>query len=315
MLIHHCCKFAVQAFGRGKLSVLIYHQVLAEQDPMRPDDDLLEDFRWQMRLLRNYFEPLSLTQAVKHLRDNTLPANAICVTFDDGYLNNLELAEPVLAELQIPATVFVAPGFSDGTNMWNDRLIDLVGHTPRTHLDLSVFDMGTVKLADYQQRLTLADELIGKIKYLPLKERQELVDALYRENRAEESSARMMSPEQIRELASRGVEIGAHTMDHPILKSLPIEEQINQIRRSKEILEQWIERPIKGFAYPNGKPDQDYDQQAVEAVQELGFDYAVSTAWGTNSDIDNRYELKRFSPWDKTPGKYHLSLTRNVLGW
>jgi peptidoglycan/xylan/chitin deacetylase (PgdA/CDA1 family) len=315
MLIHHCCEWAMQAFGRRKLSILIYHQVLAEPDAMRPADDMVEDFRWQMQLLRDFFQPLSLSEAVARLRDNSLPAKAVCVTFDDGYLNNLELAEPVLTEFLIPATVFVAPGFSDGTNMWNDRLIDLVGQSSLEHLDLSAVDMGTVPLAGYEQRIALAEELIEKIKYTPMQQRHELVSTLYRENRTEELSARMMNPEQIRELASRGVDIGAHTMDHPILKTLPIEEQISQIGRSKDTLEHWLDKPIKGFAYPNGKPDQDYDQHTVEAVKDLGFDYAVSTAWGTNSDFSSRYELKRFSPWDTTPGKYHLRLTRNVLGF
>ena len=124
-MLHKLIQLTGALLGRNKLSILIYHQVLAEADPMRPTEPTAAIFDWQMRLLRDYFTPLSLDQALDHLKHNTLPANAVCVTFDDGYVNNLSVAEPILAKYAIPATVYVATGFSHGSNMWNDRLMYL----------------------------------------------------------------------------------------------------------------------------------------------------------------------------------------------
>ena len=69
---------------------------------------LVNQFREQMQILVDHFQPLTIANALALLHEGKLPANSVCVTFDDGYLNNLEIAAPILSELEIPATVFVA---------------------------------------------------------------------------------------------------------------------------------------------------------------------------------------------------------------
>ena len=96
-----------------------------------------------------------------------------------------------------------------------------------------------------------------------------------------------MSQDEIALLAQKGVEIGAHTVDHPILKSLPAEEQRNQIAKSKIFLEKLTGFPATGFAYPNGKPDSDYDAITMQIVREAGFEYAVSTTQGISTPNTN----------------------------
>jgi hypothetical protein len=197
-LAHRSLQLAGKLLGRNKLSILIYHQVLAEPDPMRPSEPTAEVFEWQMRLLRDYFTPLSLDNALHHLKHNTLPANAVCVTFDDGYLNNLTVAEPILAKYAIPATVYVATGFSTGSNMWNDRLIHLFADPERQQLQL---DTERVQLGDWQNRRSNAQQWLKKLKYLPLAQRLERIDGFYQQNNASEQAALMMRPEQIKQTA------------------------------------------------------------------------------------------------------------------
>ena len=77
-MLHWLLQQSGRLLSRGKLSILIYHQVLTEADPMRPSEPTAEVFDWQMRLLGDYFTPLSLDEALAHLQQNTLPANAVC---------------------------------------------------------------------------------------------------------------------------------------------------------------------------------------------------------------------------------------------
>ncbi|ALS97668.1 polysaccharide deacetylase [Lacimicrobium alkaliphilum] len=297
--------------GRGKLSILIYHQVLAEFDPMRPYEPTAQTFDWQMALLARYFTPISLDQALQGLKNNNLPANAVCVTFDDGYLNNLTVAQPILEKYAIPATVYVATAFSEGVNMWNDRVIYLFADKTRTALQL---DGEQVTLGDWEQRRELAGQWLKKLKYLPVKQRLEKVIALYQENSLSEQSPLMMTPQQVRELSDKGVTIGAHTVNHPILKVLSAEEQQQEITTSKAQLQDWTAKPVEHFAYPNGVVGTDLDEHTVEYVKRAGFQSAVVTNWGTSDNATSPWMLQRFTPWDRTPARFHLRLARNQAG-
>ena len=313
MALHWSLRQAGKLVGKNKLTILIYHQVLETADPMRPSEPDADTFRWQMQIIRNYFNPMPLDVAVKHLQRGDLPANTVCVTFDDGYLNNLEIAQPILQEFHIPATVYIATAFSNCNNMWNDRIIDLIGDRTRTSLSLNAIGMSCVEVSDWESRRSLASRLLATLKYQDFRARSQLVDALYRENGSAESPKKMMTCDEIVELAHRGVDIGAHTVDHPILKSLEIEEQRQQIFDSKLGLEQLINKPVTGFAYPNGLPGTDYDSSAVELVKAAGFEYAVSTTWGISTKSTSTYELNRSTPWDTQPGRFHLRLIKQML--
>lgn len=311
-MLHKMLQLAGQLTGRGKLSILIYHQVLSEPDPMRPTEPTAQMFDWQMRLLQQYFTPLSLDQALQHLKHNTLPPNAVCVTFDDGYLNNLTVAQPILAKYGIPATVYIATAFSTGSNMWNDRLIHLFATQSRQQLQL---DDERVHLGDWQDRRHKVQQWLKKLKYLPLVQRLEKIDQFYRQNSAEEQAALMMSPAQIKQLADCGVTIGAHTVNHPILKVMPPQQQRQEISDSRQQLESWLGSPVQHFAYPNGTKNTDFDDITVKLVEDAGFASAVTTDWGISNADTSRYQLKRFTPWDKTASHFHLRLIKNASGF
>ena len=296
--------------GKNKLSILIYHQVIAQADPMRPNEPTAEVFDWQMQLISRYFTPLSLDDALMHLKQDSLPANAICVTFDDGYLNNLTIAQPILAKYQIPATVYVATAFSDGTNMWNDRIIHLFADTSRTQLQL---DNEQLPLGDITQRRALAQQWLKKLKYLQPDERLNKIMQFYQQNDASEQSPLMMTPEQVKQLSDSGVTIGAHTVNHPILKVLPATQQLAEIEQSKQQLESWIGKTVKHFSYPNGVDGVDFNENTISLVKTLNFNSAVSTTWGISTKHTNVLNLKRFRPWDKTPIKFHARLIHNAV--
>ncbi|MFC7000288.1 polysaccharide deacetylase family protein [Pseudobowmanella zhangzhouensis] len=167
-MIHHLLSLTGKLFGKGKLSILQYHQVLSQPDPLMRGLITADNFEWHMKLISRYFTPLSLSSAIDLLQKNALPANAICVTFDDGYQNNLSVALPILEKYNIPATIFIATGFSEGNTMWNDKVYHLFRDASRASLLLNGQD---VELGDYDQRRQLLKELIEQLKYLPIETR------------------------------------------------------------------------------------------------------------------------------------------------
>ncbi len=313
MLIHHLLSFAGKLFASNKLSILIYHQVFSEKDAMRPSEPDAKTFSWQMHLINKHFTPLSISAAIKHIAQGTLPANAICVTFDDGYVNNLEVAAPILQQYNIPATVYIATGFSAGENMFNDRVIELVAMQDLSTINLQAIGENAIELKNTEDRINAAHFVLTKVKYLPIGKRKSLITDLYKENGVKERPSKMMTVEQIQKLRQMGVEIGAHTVAHPILKVLDPREQKQQIAQSKQELEHILGEKIQGFAYPNGKSDNDYDQTTRDIVEELEFDYALSTNWGITTKNSDKFQLNRFTPWDTTPLTFHFRLFLNSL--
>jgi len=74
------------------------------------------------------------------------------------------------------------------------------------------------------------------------------------------------------------VEFGSHTMTHPDLRSLPLEEARWQIRESKKRLEERLDRPVEAFAYPYGSGA--YEPGIREMVREAGYLYDCGVRQG-----------------------------------
>ena len=109
-----------------------------------------------------------------------------------------------------------------------------------------------------------------------------------------------------------GMQIGAHTMSHPILARLSDEQARQEIEGSKIFLEQLLGERVGLFAYPNGKPGEDYTPQTVEVVRSLGFDAAVSTRWGASKPGGDLLQIRRFTPWDKSRLRFGARLLANL---
>src|SRR5262249_3137786 len=111
---------------RGRLAVFSYHQVLERKDPLRPGEPDGAEFANDVATIARVFSVLPLRDAARRMRAGSLPANAACIPFDDGYANNSELAAPILEAAGVPATIFVAGGAVDTGVMWNDLIIEAV---------------------------------------------------------------------------------------------------------------------------------------------------------------------------------------------
>lgn len=301
---------AVTRRGARRLCILNYHRILETPDPMLEEEPALATFRWQMQLLADGFNVLPLREALAALASGKLPPRAVCITFDDGYRSLHDLALPVLREFKLPATVFVTTGYVGSGNMWNERIIDSVRRLPDGPLDLGRLGLSSVTLADSDQRRQLIQDLTQRAKYLPLEERFVLIEKLEELAGGDAIENLMLSPDMIRALAAGGVEIGAHTVSHPILSRLDDTAARFEIEQCKHDLEAITGSPVRYFAYPNGKPGLDFDQRHMAMAKAAGYEAAFSTAAGAVNGRHDLFQLPRSSPWDATPIMYAMRLLR-----
>jgi peptidoglycan/xylan/chitin deacetylase (PgdA/CDA1 family) len=297
---------------RGRLSILIFHRVLARPDPLFPLEMVTETFDQVIGWTKAMFNVLPLPEAVERLREGSLPARAASITFDDGYADNYLHALPILQRHEVTATFFVATGFLDGGRMWNDTLIEAIRATPHESIDLSALGLGTVAAAGVDQKRRAVQMLIGGLKHLKPPERDQAVETVAELCDAELPNELMLTTGQLRALHAAGMTIGAHTVSHPILAQCDAAGARREIEESRSRLESLLGERITLFAYPNGKPGKDYGPAHVRMVAELGFDAAVSTKAGASRHGDDPFQLRRFTPWDRQRWRFGFHMAMNL---
>lgn len=307
------------AGGKARLSVLIFHRVLREPDPLFPDEVDAARFDELLSWVKSWFNVLPLDDAARRLQEGSLPARAAALSFDDGYADNHDVALPLLRKHGLPCSFFIATGFLDGGRMWNDTLIEAVRRSARSVLDLRGLkdrdgqDLGQHALGAMAARRGVLEPLIDRIKYLPPEPRLACVNAIAERAEVSPPDDMMMSSEQVRALRAAGMQIGAHTVSHPILAKLDANQAADEIARSRDTLQTLLSEKVGLFAYPNGKPGIDYLPDVHPAiVRELGFDAAVSTRWAAARRGDDVFQIPRFTPWDRNRLKFGLRLARNL---
>lgn len=296
-----------------RLIILIYHRVLPMPDPLRPGEIVADLFERQLRFLSRYFEVLPLRAAVQRLRNGNLPRRACCITFDDGYADNLTVALPILEKYRLPATVFVATGYLDSGRMFNDSVIDAISNSPENELDLNPIGLGCYPLTSIDQKWAAISTILKKLRYQAPLQRATNVESLVKLAKCGPlPDGIMLSSQQVGELSRRGVEIGGHTVAHTILTTLDDATAEREILTGKQQLESLTGKPVTSFAFPNGRPYRDYEARHVAMVRKLGFDLAVSTSHGVANGQSDIYQLPRFVPWGDSLVMLGARMVRNA---
>jgi peptidoglycan/xylan/chitin deacetylase (PgdA/CDA1 family) len=297
--------------------ILVYHRVAeGNVDPwalgVSPSH-----FAQQLQVLKAIADPISLESLVKAKSDRELPARPVCVTFDDGYADNLFAAKPALEAYGVPGTVFITPGYLGvPENLWWDELAKLIldpaSRLDELRLSLSgnnhawVFPQGPGGHSAWRAwepvpgpRQAAYLEIYEALVKLSDAGREEAMEQLRRgATYTDRRQHRAMTEDEVRQLAEGElVQIGAHTLTHPILAQLAPEQQQQEIAGSKSRLEALTGRSITTFAYPYGKKNH-YNRQTVATVRANGFACACSNFGGLVTRSSNRFQLPRFQPMD-----------------
>ena len=244
----------------GRLSILIFHRVHAQPDPIFPGEPDARRFDAVCGWMKRWTTVLPLDEAVARWRDGRLPARAAAITFDDGYADNHDVAMPILRRHGLAATFFISTGFLDGGRMWNDTAVEAIRRCASPSLDLRqgpAAQLGLLDLSDWAARSRAVPRVLNAFKYHEPAERLHLVQAVADAAGAALPSDLMMRSEQVLALHRAGMQIGAHTVNHPILARLPLEQARQEIANGQSALQSIVGQPVCLFAYPNGRPGDD----------------------------------------------------------
>jgi peptidoglycan/xylan/chitin deacetylase (PgdA/CDA1 family) len=269
--------------------VLMYHRVArVEADPwdlcVRP-----EYFESQIRMLREHADLVPLAELHRHLRKGRRSRPVVAITFDDGYVDNLTAAKPVLERYQAPATVFIATGqVGRRADFWWDRLAKLVLLEKPLPSSLEI-GSGPERFQHRDDRLAtggapgrharrrLHDRIWAWCSNRPDAERDAFLNAV--EQWADihpvpDPSSWAMTRAELNALMDGGlVDIGAHSVTHPLLSRLPAATKASEIRQSRIDCERLSGRAPAAFAFPNG----DMDAESLTLVRGAGFEIACTS--------------------------------------
>jgi len=283
-------------FGEQRgLLILTYHRTLAVADTYI-NDVTGNTFAIHAEFLRRHCNVLRLDRAAELLAERSLPPRSVAITFDDGFRDNIEVALPILKRTGLPATFFVASGYLDGGVMWNDVIIDAV----RNASDASIaeyFKCDPETGVTLSERVSLMRRCIGSLKYQDPAGRNDAAVEIARQLNVGPAPSPMMTRQQVRQLAQEGMEVGAHTVTHPILTQIDTDAATKEILDSRSELEEITGHRVTSFAYPNGRPCRDFDATHVGILREHGFGAAVTTGHARATCADDRLELPRISLW------------------
>jgi len=298
-------------------TILMYHRVI--NDPSEAPFGLgmcvrREHFASQIAYLRRNFNVLALREGIERIaRGDPLPPRAVSVTFDDGYLDNLELAVPILEAHQVPYTIYVpSGGLEEGTALWFDRVRASLGSTSQDAVDTARIGLpgpqGLLSLSKWQRPVTMR-RVLDRLWLLPIAQVLEIVERIERVHGTTSDPtmlAQRMSAAQVRALhgRGRGAEIGAHTVNHPNLELMSQAETEAEMREGRRALEDLCQAPVDGFAYPGGK----MCAPTVAAAKAVGFRHAVTTVKGINNASSDMLQLRRVGMPDTAVSDFKRAL-------
>ncbi len=276
--------------------VLNYHRLCEYGDPFFPALPV-QVFQEQMHWLAENFTPVTVGELTERKRRGLPIGGLAAVSFDDGYRDNYDMAFPILRALKIPATFYVTTSFVEGAVPWFDRINLSLRHTSknwaRLRLNGREYD---IALTDTGARVRAIGFVKEKLKMISmtqlpyyLKEMEERLEV----DVERYGQGRMMNWTQIADLAAAGMEIGSHTVHHPILNRIGEKEAWFEIAESKARLESELRQTVTSFCYPNGK-EGDFDATTKNLLKKAGYQSAVTTICGYFSDKSDNLEIPRF---------------------
>jgi peptidoglycan/xylan/chitin deacetylase (PgdA/CDA1 family) len=322
-----------------RVVILLYHRVAElDSDPwslaVTP-----QHFSEQLEVIRRFYTPLTLRALSDALRAGRLPRNAVAVTFDDGYADNLLAARPLLEHYGIPATIFLPTAAIGGTReFWWDALEQVLlrpGVLPsRLRLSLGgdsfIWELGDAARLSSAEALrhrcwrasqeaptarhALYVSLWRRMHPLMDHERQSVLEAIVQwagSGLECRETHRTLTREEVVALGQgRLIDIGSHTVHHVSLATLPVTVQREELQHSKTALEALLGNTVDGFSYPYGKR-QDFTTATMAEVREARFAWACSNMKGAVGQGSDPYQLPRnyVHDWD---GR---SFAERLSGW
>jgi len=299
---------------KGKLLTFFFHRVLDKPDSMLPGEMDARRFDVVLTWIGQQFKVLSPLQACERLKAGTLPARGAIISFDDGYRDNHDVALPILRRHKMQAVFFVATGYLGDGVQFNDRLTEAFRDLQGGALDAAWLGLGTLPVGALEDRLRSLERVREAAKYLDPEARWRCVERIEAAcgvaARGLQRGRVMMTPQEVAALAANGMEIGGHTVSHPILQSVDDPTAYHEIASGRDALTAILGRAPLLFSYPNGKLTTDFAPRHAEMARRAGFRFAFTTQRGVATPETDPMLLPRFMPWHADELRFKLQALR-----
>lgn len=295
-----------------RVAILMYHRVFeTSSDPWELCVSR-KHFAHHLELLRRSYPVLSLQQLLSVLKARQLPKRAVVLTFDDGYADNLWNVKPLLEKYELPATIFITSGHLDSpTEFWWDDL-ERIMLQPRKlpkclqlNVQGSAYDWQTTNSDERQLAYMAIHQILQPLRSA---DRDQAMGDLFVWSGVDQtgrSDYRPLTTAELIQLAqSEFVDIGAHSVTHPLLAGMSQADQTAEIAGSRQSLEAILGGQVDMFSYPYGNLAGD----TVEIVTAAGFKIALTTDENAVDFGANPFRLGRFGAgdWDGDQFKHRL---------
>src|SRR5215475_6402536 len=234
--------------------ILTYHRFSADGHDDDGKTPALQ-FAKQLEYLTAHYDVVPLSRMVERITSSApLPPRLAAVTIDDGYRDAYEVAYPLLRRYGISASLFVVTEFADRRAwIWTDKARFLAQQAPPQRLTMKIQEGELLlELNGEASRRDASERVNSVIKRLPDESKEEAIERLSRalgvaipQRPPEEFSS--VTWNQAREMNANGVEIGSHTLTHPILTNVGDERLRRELSDSKSRLEEILGRQVNQF--------------------------------------------------------------------
>ena len=269
--------------------ILMYHNFSSDESRVPGAVPTLA-LRSQLQYLVAHFNVISLSTLLRQLRNGRFDPFSVAITVDDGRRNFYEHLFPLLKEFNLPATFFVVASFIDGKDwIWTDKVLWL-SDQPQAPVSLR-----SDRIHAHFEKLNLMRPEVRSEHILSLASSMHVT--------IPDSPPDKYGPcswGELQEMAeSRLVEIGSHTVTHPILSTLTSDESWHELRTSRHQIEDKLGQAVTSFCFPNGTTS-DFNPCHIQQLQDAGYTNAVVSRFGFVSANSGEFELPRIGISDET---------------
>lgn len=268
--------------------ILMYHRVDSEAGG---DGIHVDAFRAQMVMLKKQFNVVP----VHKLLEDDSPTNAVALTFDDGYADFYHNGFPILQELGLPCSLYVTTGFVNRKVwMWPDHIRYLLANFAVRKVNIPELE---IVVEPNMDRAVVWSKIANYCLTLTDSEKKDFIGSLSERFSIDlpvsaPSGYEAVSWDNLREMKKLGLDVGSHTVSHPILTNVTPPQLSYEVIESKREIEVQLGGRVDSFCYPNGTPS-DISEEVKAVVQSAGYKYALA-AYPTVAPLENRWEIKRY---------------------
>ena len=283
--------------SKSQVIILVYHRIGPITDKWSVNPVLHHKlFEEQINYFSKNFEIVSLNNLSEMITNGKISEKAAVITFDDGYKDNYEVAFPILKKYNAPATIFLATGAIEQKKLfWWDLVNYVLFQTDMKSIDIN--DIGTYQLNSDENKSKAGLNIQEKLKKMDNSKKESIIDELIHltdVNIPEKLGKKhILSWNEIKRMNKDGIDFGSHTVNHPILTNISLDEAKWEIENSKSCIEENLGTEVKSFAYPNG----DFNSGISSLVENLGFNSSVSVypMRPVKNSINELYRLNRIN--------------------